>query len=305
MLLAEARARFITYLRSDRGGSPRTTVAYDADLQQLERYVEESLGAPPTLEDVDVFSLRGWLGELAKSHQTSSIARKIGAVRSLYRFLLRRDLVASSPADALALPKVRRQLPQVLTKEQAHDLVELEGADSFAARRDAAMVELLYGTGIRVSELAGINRSALSISAGEKLGVVRVLGKGNKEREVVFGRTAISVLQAYLEVRSTLARPDEPALFVSARGRRISVRAIQTIVKQRGILATGRADVHPHALRHAFATHMLDGGADLRTIQSLLGHVSLETTQKYTHLSVDQLIATYDRSHPHARRKPK
>jgi integrase/recombinase XerC len=225
----------------------------------------------------------------------------------------RHGYAKNNPAAELASPKVRRPLPTFLNAEDAAAVVEApgqrsasDGAESEAiARRDQALLELLYGAGLRVSEASGLDLSQLALGDRQ----VRVLGKGRKERIVPLGRKAELALREWLAVRAELAHPrtrflDPAAVFVSTRGRRLGPRAAQLVVRKWGLVGAGRADLHPHALRHTCATHMLDGGADLRAIQEMLGHSSLSTTQRYTHVSVAHLLAVYDKAHPLAKKRP-
>jgi integrase/recombinase XerC len=221
------------------------------------------------------------------------------------RWLRRRGAIATSPADELGAPKLRRPLPTFLSVDAAAQVTEAPKDDALG-RRDRAALELLYGSGFRVSELASLDLSSVSLDSGE----ARVVGKGNKERLVPLGRKCVGALRTYLEVRPSLVHPrtraqDPRALLLGAYGARLGVRAIQTIVHKYGALGAGRADLHPHALRHTCATHMLDGGADLRAIQELLGHASLATTQRYTHVSMEHLMKVYDAAHPLARAQRK
>lgn len=287
---------FLASLEHERRASPHTVAAYRRDLLQLLAFAAEKRPSAKEPADFDVTLLRGWLGVLARSHTPSSVARKIAAVRALYRFLRKLGRAERDPARDLALPKVRRKLPLFLNVDAASEVMAAPSADAPVGLRDRAVLELLYGSGLRVSELAGLDLEHLDLARQE----ARVLGKGQKERLVPLGSKSVSALRAYLEVRGTLARPDEPsrAVFLSTRGRRISVRSVQSFVQRYGALGTGRSDLHPHALRHTCATHMLDGGADLRAIQELLGHASLSTTQRYTHVSMEQVLKVYDQAHP-------
>ena len=217
------------------------------------------------------------------------------------RWLRKHGELATSPAEQLASPKVRRPLPTFLSVDLAKEVVETPDA-SPAGLRDRAVLELLYGCGIRVSELTGLDLATVDLPSA----TLRVLGKGNKERLVPMGGPCVAAIRAYLAVRDQLAHPktgalDGRALLLSARGVRLAVRAVQSLVRKYGILGAGRADLHPHALRHTCATHMLDGGADLRAIQEMLGHASLSTTQRYTHVSMEHLLKVYDAAHPLAR----
>jgi integrase/recombinase XerC len=333
--LAMAVARFLAFLAAERRSSRHTVLAYGRDLQQLVAFTRERKPGARAASDVDVILLRGWLGQLARTHSAASIARKIAAARALYRYLLRCGEVTKNPATELSLPKVRRPLPTFLDVDAAAEVMAAPTADSAEAARDRALLETLYGSGLRVSELCGLDLDHIDLAgrgagrgepAGASMGSARVIGKGNKERIVPLGSQCVAALQAYLARRGELdgrgarragagagrtaadvgaaaSRTDARALFLSRRGKRLGVRQVQTLVQRYGALGAGRADLHPHALRHTCATHLLDGGADLRAIQELLGHASLATTQRYTHVSVDQLMKVYDAAHPLAKRR--
>lgn len=305
MQIDKAIDGFLQHLRAERNASPHTLAAYARDLRSLEAFARERK-AGARIASLDVYTLRGWLGVLARTHAPTSIARKIAAVRTWMRWLRRRGVLSSNPADELGTPKARRGLPTFLSVDAAKEVVEAPSDDKASGLRDRAMLELLYGAGLRVSELSGLNVGDVDLRGLE----ARVLGKGSKERIVPLGQKAASALESYLDVRSTFVHPktrtqDPDALFLNARGGRLSVRAVQLFVTKYGALGAGRADLHPHALRHTCATHLLDGGADLRAIQELLGHASLSTTQRYTHVSMDHLLKTYDAAHPLARRPRK
>lgn len=315
-------AAFVSYLRSERNASVHTISAYQRDLLALCAFLRERQTSRPsskrsrssTDEDApipvplvacDLYALRGHLGLLARTHAPPSIARKMASIRAFFRFLVDRNVVPRSPADELANPKVRRPLPTFLSVDAAKEVVEApqnSSAHPAVMRRDRAALELLYGAGVRVSELVGLDLEDLDLQ-GQR---ARVLGKGRKERMVPFGEAAARALESYLAVRTAFAHPrtgalDPKALFLSVRGRRLPVRGVQLFVRAYGASGAGRADLHPHALRHTCATHLLDGGADLRAIQEVLGHASLSTTQKYTHVSVEHLLAVYDKAHPLAK----
>ncbi len=310
MTFDEALEAFSRFLRAEKNASGHTVAAYTRDLRALIVFLRERKGlaeddAVP-LGACDLYALRGHLGMLARTHEPSSIGRKIASIRSFYRFLVDRGHLASSPADELASPKVRRKLPTFLSVDAAKEVVEAPSSRDdihpAVAARDRAALELLYGAGVRVSELVGLDLGDIDFGSSR----ARVLGKGRKERMVPFGETCRDALRDYLAVRAELAHPrtqflDPHALLVSVRGRRIPVRGVQLFVRAYGALGAGRADLHPHALRHTCATHLLDGGADLRAIQEVLGHASLSTTQKYTHVSVEHLLAVYDKAHPLAK----
>jgi len=304
-VLRAAIERFLCRLADERRASPHTVAAYRRDLLQLEAFVAERRPGARGPGDLDLLLLRGFLGQLARTHAPASIARKIAAVRGLLRDCERRGEITANPAEQLALPKMRRPLPTFLNVDAAAEVVTAPRGDDAEGARDRALLETLYGSGLRVSELAGLDLESIDLGAEAR---VRVLGKGNKERMVPLGSHAVAALVAWLARRGELARPDAApadrrALFLSRRGRRLGVRQIQERVHRYGALGAGRAELHPHALRHTFATHLLDGGADLRAIQKLLGHASLSTTQRYTHVSVDHLLQVYDRAHPLARRR--
>ena len=296
-----ALAQFLEQLEHQRRASHHTVGAYRRDCRQLLRYAADQLGHPPALAELDRYLLRGFLGHIARDLKPSSLARKIASIRAMFRYLHRRRRLKLDPAAELRMPRRTQDLPQVLDAEAMGQLVEAPDANSLAGLRDRAVLETIYGGGLRVSEATGLNINDLTLERHG--GHARVLGKGNKERLTPLGAMAVEAIRAYLARRGEWLKPttssaDANALFLSRRGRRISVRSVQLLVKRWGQQALGRPDVHPHALRHSFATHLLDGGADLRTIQQLLGHASLATTQRYTHTSIERLMRVYDRAHP-------
>jgi integrase/recombinase XerC len=300
----QAHASFIDHLASERRSSRNTVDAYRRDLGQLATFLAEANGRAVTLDDIDIAGLRRWLGDRARTISAASLARKMAAVRAFFRFLRQRDIVKSDPTSGLASPKVRKPLPTFLDVDAAREVVEAPQDDTVRGARDRAILEVLYASGLRVSELCGLDLRDIDL-VGLSL---RTIGKGKKERDVPLGRAAADALRKYLARRDSLRgarRPPHPtALFLSARGQRIGVRNVQRMVRQYGALGAGRADLHPHALRHTCATHMLEGGADLRSIQEMLGHASLTTTQRYTHISLDKLMAVYDAAHPLAKKRP-
>jgi integrase/recombinase XerC len=297
---------FAQYLADERRSSPRTVETYIRDLRSFRAYVLDQ-GLPPDARELDIVALRGFLSSLFRSNQASTMKKKVSAIRSFFKFLLKRQMVDKNPAAGLRSPKIAKTLPRFLSVDQAFRVMEAPPKEDKRAKplkaRDQAMLETLYGTGVRVGELAGMNVEHCDFSDAE----VRVLGKGGKERIVPLGKAAIQSLQAYLPERRALlekAKAAEPdALWLSQSGRRLSVRQVQNIVRRHGTQGAGRSDLHPHAMRHSCATHLLDAGADLRSIQELLGHSSLSTTQRYTHVSVDRLMEVYDKAHPLARDK--
>jgi integrase/recombinase XerC len=298
--LDQSLRAFSAYLSDERRASPRTVTAYTRDIEGFADFARER--EPEALADVarvDVYVLRGWLGQLARTHAASSVQRKIAAVRTWMRWLRRRKIIARSPADELASPKVRRGLPTLLSTDAAKGVVESPPPDSMRGVRDRAILELLYGSGLRVSEVCGLDLDAVDLRAAS----ARVLGKGNKERLVPLGPPCTAALRQWLAERPAMVDPrkgtqDPRAFFLTVRGARLYPRAVWKLVHDSGSLGAGRADLHPHALRHTCATHMLDGGADLRAIQELLGHASLSTTQRYAHVSMEHLLRVYDAAHP-------
>ena len=305
MSTRDAIARFVDHLATERQASPRTVRAYGDNLLTLAAFVD---GAEhPGRDDVrqlDLFALRGWLGHRGRTVAPSTLAQNVATVRSFMRWLRRRRILDTNPAELLGSPRVRRPLPTLLSVDAAMQVVESPD-DSPVGQRDRAVMEVLYGSGLRVSELAALSLGDLDLSAR----TTRVIGKGNKERIVPLGSKCIEALRRYLVVRGSFGRgkegappsADPSALFLTLRGKRLGVRQVRALVHRYGVLGAGRGDMHPHAFRHTCATHMLDGGADLRAIQDLLGHASLTTTQRYTHVSVEQLMRVYDAAHPLAR----
>jgi integrase/recombinase XerC len=302
--LDEAIDGFSRYLEFERRASPRTVEEYGADLRGLRAFTRErGSKALGDVRAVDVYLLRGWLGLLARKHAPASIARKVAAVRTWMRWLRRKRVIDTCPADELSTPKVRRGLPTLLSVDAAREVVEAPRADTTVGVRDRAVLELLYGSGLRLSELCALDLDHVDLRTAE----ARVMGKGSKERVVPLGQPCVEAITRWLQVRAELLSPKHPkasqALFLTVTGRRLYARAVEYLVSDYGKLGAGRADLHPHALRHTCATHMLDGGADLRAIQELLGHASLSTTQRYAHVSMEHLMRVYDAAHPLARAK--
>jgi integrase/recombinase XerC len=301
----ESLAAFLRHLQGERRASPRTMTEYGRDIEGLAKFTRErGSSAAEDVRAIDVYLLRAWLAVLARRHAPSSIARKVAAARTWMRWMRRRGHVDSCPADELATPKVRRGLPTLLSVDSAKEVVEVPSSDTAAGLRDRAILELLYGSGLRVSELCGLDLEAVDMKGAS----ARVLGKGDKERVVPLGRRCTEALERWLTVRPTMVHPrrktqDPRALFLTTFGARVYSRAVHKLVRAHGASGAGRADLHPHALRHTCATHMLDGGADLRAIQELLGHASLSTTQRYAHVSMEHLMRVYDAAHPLARAK--
>ena len=294
--LSPLLSRFKDHLEHSRGASPHTVRAYLADLIELEGYLAKQGLA---LEVATHLAIRGHLGVLAVDHAASSRARKLASIKSFFKFLTRQKELPASPARRVKTPKLPARLPKVLPVDEVFAVLAAPGEDQVLGLRDRAILEVLYGGGLRISELCGLCLNDLD-GAGA---VVRVMGKGSKERLCPLNPAAFAAVERYLERRDELAlKPgaDETALFLNHRGGRLTPRSIarhlDAYVRQLGL----PRKVSPHALRHSFATHLLGSGADVRSIQELLGHASLSTTQRYTHVSWESLQAVYDKAHPRA-----
>ena len=311
--------QYLRYLRSVRNASPHTLRNYESDLNQFLAFLTPPDVAPPRLKDITHLLIREFVAHLHDhSLEKSSIARKLAAIRSFFKFAVREGLIVQNPARMVATPKLPKRIPSVLSAEDLNtflDGVVAAPASTPAPRkhrgsleenrllvkRDRAILELLYASGLRVSELTGLNL----VDVDRKELMLRVRGKGNKERIVPYGGKAEQALRAYEPVRQEILRKagsqgNLQAIFLNHRGARLSVRTVARIVKKYVRLFNVNWDLHPHSLRHAFATHLLADGADLRAIQELLGHSSLSTTQRYTHATIRQLLEVYDKAHPRA-----
>jgi integrase/recombinase XerC len=295
--MRKALDEFLEHLTHGRNASPHTVSGYRIDLEQLLAYVDKRKVG---LRDIDHVLLRGFLHELAAAHQAkSSVARKLAAIRSFFKYCVKQGLVDDNPARVVSTPKLDRPVPEFLSENEMLRFLEEPDKDNVLGLRDRAILELFYATGIRLSELVGIDLADMSLEDR----MLRVRGKGKKERLVPFGHKAVDRMDAYLRMRPTLlgANFGESAVFVNYRGTRISPRSVERLVEKYVKRSLLRRGVSPHALRHSFASHLLGRGADLRVIQELLGHESLATTQKYTHLNVRQLMDVYKKSHPRAK----
>jgi len=287
---------FDAYLINERRAATLTVQNYRRDLARLRAFCERR--GIVEWRDLDAVHLRLHVAELHKTGLSGrSIQRQLSAVRSFYRFLLREGIVASSPAAGVGAPKSRKRLPKSLSPDEAARLVDIAPSDRDACR-DRALLELLYSSGLRLAEIVALDREDLSSD-----GTVRVTGKGRKVRVVPVGRLAQAALQAWLAVRDASDVHDARALFLGARGRRIGAREVQRIVARRARAQGLGQPVHPHMLRHSFASHLLESSGDLRAVQELLGHASISTTQIYTHLDFQHLAKVYDQSHPRARKR--
>lgn len=303
--LAAETAEFLDYLRRERRAGPETLRGYGADLRQF----AAAAGAQTSAATIAPAQIRQFLAGLhARGAHKASVARRLATLRSFYRFLVREGRAVSNPAQLVASPKLPKLLPSIPNAEQLNRALDQGSPDLLAglpdpagaALRDQAIVELLYGAGLRISELAGLDMEALDLEQQ----TVRVRGKGGKQRELPFGRKARAAIESYLPVRAAWAAPVRgtrpAALFLNQRGGRLTSRSARRQVKAWAVRRGLPAHLHPHTLRHAFASHLLGEGADLRIIQEMLGHASLATTQKYTHTDIRQLMAVYDRAHPKA-----
>ena len=297
---------FLTHLAKERDVSPNTLRAYRQDLANLETFLASQLGSGWTWDQVDRLVLRGFLGFLTRAGLARlSTARSLSAVRTLFKFLHREELVPTNPTRTVSSPKLEKYLPAWLDRKQVDvlfDMAELRAREGgFADVRNLAILELFYSTGMRLSELRGVNRGDLDLVAQQ----VKVRGKGRKERIIPVGDKATLALRNYESKLDELARKlggrvDRMAWFLGPRGRRLSVRGIQDIVTRFLSRLDENAGLSTHSLRHSFATHLLDAGADLRAVQELLGHASISTTQIYTHTSVERLREVYKKAHPRA-----
>jgi integrase/recombinase XerC len=305
MRLAELIDSFIDYLRTQKGYSDHTVKNYQGDLDHFLKFLakrEESTGEreiAPELESIDFLVIREYLGRLYGRYKRTTIARKLSTIRSFFSFLERKGFVEGNPAAHISSPKQGRYIPTHLPVDEMFRLLEGPDRAKPLGLRDLAILEVLYSCGIRVSELAGLNLSG--IDSDQRL--IKVVGKGNKERIIPIGRKALRAIQDYVEATLPLRKkagrdPQEEPLFINFRGGRLSTRSIGRIVKKYASQCGLMTEITPHSLRHTFATHLLDGGADLRSVQELLGHVSLSTTQKYTHVSLEKLMEVYDKAHP-------
>lgn len=292
---------FYSYLKIEKRYSPNTLLAYRRDLEQFCEYLgayfgREIAGDSRILSEIDLLSVRGFVNHLhGLSLQKSSIARKLASLRSFFRFLCRQQYMSQNFATAVRTPRVPRKLVAVLQTTEVESLLDADFGASPASARDRAILELLYATGMRVGELSFLKINSVDFAAG----TISVVGKGNKERIVLFGSKASDAVHQYLTLRAQLVQGQDPSfLFLNTRGRRFSETRIRQMLNGYVRLSALQKRISPHTLRHSFATHLLNSGADLRWIQELLGHSSLSTTQKYTHLHFDQLLETYRKAHP-------
>jgi integrase/recombinase XerC len=309
-MISDSLNSFLDHLRYERNVSAHTLRNYESDLQQFLDYLSPANAkgngkkrAEPDIKEIDHITIREWLATLHSDHKKkSSIARKLAALRTFFQFLVREGVVEANPAKLVATPRKEKKLPVHLSVEDAVRFIETPDPDTDFGKRDRAILELLYATGVRVSELAQLDLR--DIDFNNKL--LRVFGKRRKERIVPFGDPAAKALREYLSVRNKflmnapVAKRDAQPLILNYQGTRITTRSVGRLVEKYIRMCAGIHDISPHALRHSFATHLLDSGADLRDIQALLGHARLSTTQVYTHVSMEKLIEVYDKAHPKA-----
>ena len=300
--------QFLEHLRYERNVSAHTLRNYASDLEQFLDFiappdpVSGKRNTPPVTQ-IDHLTIREWLAALhAAQKKKASIARKLAALRTLFQFLVREGIVELNPAKLVATPRLEKKLPTHLSIEDAIRFIESPDLETDLGKRDRAMLELMYATGVRVAELTTLNVSEVDLPNR----LIRVTGKRRKQRIVPFGEPAAEAIRGYLQVRdkfllnAPISKRDEEALFLNYQGTRITTRSVGRMVEKYIRLCAGMHNISPHALRHSFATHLLDSGADLRDIQELLGHARLSTTQIYTHVSMEKLVEVYDKAHPKA-----
>jgi len=302
MGLLEHIEQFTGWLADEKGYSDHTVVSYRRDLLEF----SDSAGRQTDVSAIDTRTIRDFVYDLNNRNSSSSVARKLSALRTFFRFLVQENIIAQSPMSSISMPKQEQYIPVFLTVDEVFALLEAPGNGDTYAARDMAILELLYSTGIRVSELVGCNMVNLDFDNE----MLRIKGKGNKERLVPIGNPAIKALKTYLPERQEMfkrslqkgKKVDSKPVFLNSRASRLTSRSVERMVAEYGRRAAIDKPVTPHVLRHSFATHLLEMGADLRSVQELLGHASLSTTQKYTHLDMVHLMKIYDKAHPKARK---
>ena len=299
---------FINYMQYEKGASKHTLHAYSGDLKEFTDFLKKKeicfdAKKNPVVKLVDAEAIRSFVGWLFREKKKrSTIGRKLATIKSFFKFLVKKDMVDRNPAETVSSPKIESRLPRTLSVDEAFSLMEAPGLKTPLDKRNRAILEVFYSTGIRVGELVGLDLDTIDLESG----VLKVMGKGKKERIVPLGSKAIDALREYLySGREPLAKGDplqKKAIFLNARGGRLSSRSVERVVDKYIKIARVNKSLSPHSIRHSFATHMLESGADLRAIQEMLGHASLSTTQKYTHISVDMLMKVYDKAHPRAKK---
>lgn len=297
IIFADELSAFYIYMSSEKQFSPRTLDSYQRDLKKFIHYCDRN-----SLQNLAAITSQDIRHNLAQLHRTGlsgkSLHRWLSALRSFFNFCIKRGWCANNPADDIQAPKSPRTLPKTLDVDQAAQFIEVKG-DSFLALRDRALLELIYSSGLRLSETTTLDLTDLDLSTG----MIQVLGKGNKQRTLPVGSQAVAALSSWLTQRLLHTDETEPALFVTQRGNRLTNRAVQLRLQQLSLLQQMDNPVHPHMLRHSFASHMLESSSDLRLVQEMLGHANISTTQIYTHLDFQHLAKVYDQAHPRAQRK--
>ena len=298
---------FLAHLEAQKGYSKHTLRSYRVDLGQFVDFLlskeltgkSQSDAGFPGINEVTPQSIKAYLGSLHGCLKRTSISRKLSAIRSFFLFLEKERVINKNPACDISSPRLEKYLPDYLSVDDAFRFLERPNRNKWLGMRDLALLELLYSCGIRASELAALDIQDIDFDQS----LVKVIGKGNKERIIPVGQQALHIIRDYLEITQDIRKkkglqPAKGVLFINWRGGRLSVRSLGRIVKRYAIESGLTSEISPHALRHTFATHLLDGGADLRSVQELLGHASLATTQRYTHVSLDRLMEVYDKAHP-------
>jgi len=301
-MLTRYIARFITWLTDEKGYAQHTIINYRRDLLDF----ADTAGTEIDVESLDAPIIRNYVYSLNIKNKSSSVARKLSALRTFFKFLEQENVIRHNPMRSISTPKQEQHMPVFLSVDEVFALLDAPGKGETPAARDNAILELLYSTGMRVSELVACNLASLDFGSE----MVRVKGKGNRERIVLIGQQAIKKLGAYFGEREELIRNslqqgkkiDKEAVFLNSRGTRLTARSVERLIAEYGRKAGIDKPVTPHVLRHSFATHLLEMGADMRSVQELLGHASLSTTQKYTHLDMVHLMKVYDKAHPKARK---
>ena len=305
-MLEASIKQFEQYLRIEKNASEHTCRNYLLDVREFESFIaEKGPSYIAGIAAIDNLTIRAYLGLLARQNKKSTQARKLSCLRTFFKFLVREGVITDNPAAAVRTPKLEKYLPTHLTVDETFALIDSVPAADILHARDRALLEVLYSTGIRVSELVGMNRDDMELN----LGIIKVRGKGRKERVVPIGKKAMAAVTHYIHLIDTARGTDYPresgtrttALFLNKRGGRLTGRSVARFIDKYVKHCGLQRSISPHSLRHSFATHLLNAGADLRAIQELLGHENLSTTQRYTHLNIDKLMEVYDRAHPRSR----
>lgn len=298
---------FERYLRVEKNASAHTCRSYLHDLLEFDSFLNEGFqGRINNINDINHLVIRAYLAFLSKKNRKTSQSRKLSCLKSFFRFLAREEVILNNPAQTVRTPKIEKHLPRHMTVDEVFAFLDSVPDETIIQARDKAILEVLYSTGIRVSELVGMNRDELELY----LGIIKITGKGQKERIVPMGKKAIQCTENYLRKSEAVCKKNYSSanvknipLFLNIRGGRLTTRSVARVIDKYVLRCGLQQKISPHAIRHSFATHMLNAGADLRAIQEFLGHTSLSTTQKYTHLNIDRLVEVYDKAHPRSKRK--